>query len=58
VDDVYEDNEPNLVCYAHIAADTNDEYELDDEGDEPMFVTEACSMWTPNPFLFSSTKTM
>jgi hypothetical protein len=39
VDDVYEDNQPDLVCYAHIA-DTNSEYELDDKGEEPMFVTE------------------
>jgi hypothetical protein len=35
VDDVYEDDEPDVVCCAHVA------YELDDEGDEPIFVTEA-----------------
>jgi hypothetical protein len=29
------DDEPDIVCYAHVA------YELDDEGDEPIFVTEA-----------------
>jgi hypothetical protein len=47
VDDVYEDDEPNLVGYAHItdtdlAYDIGSvQYELDDEGDEPIFVTEA-----------------
>jgi hypothetical protein len=35
VDDVYKDDEPDIVCYAHVA------YELDDEGCEPIFVTEA-----------------
>jgi hypothetical protein len=40
VDDVYEDNEPNLVCCAHVV-DTNATYDLDNEGDEPLFVTEA-----------------
>jgi hypothetical protein len=35
VDDVYEDDEPDIVCYAHVA------YELDDKEDEPVFVTEA-----------------
>jgi hypothetical protein len=40
VDDVYEDNAPDLVCCAHVA-DTNAAYELDDERDEPLFVTEA-----------------
>jgi hypothetical protein len=35
VDDVYEDDEPDIVCYTHVA------YELDDEEDEPIFVTEA-----------------
>jgi hypothetical protein len=42
VDDAYDDDEPDLVCCAHIV-DANNNYELDDEGDEPLFVTEANS---------------
>jgi hypothetical protein len=47
VDDVYEDDEPDLVCYAHVtdtdlAYDIGSvQYELDDDGDEPIFVTDA-----------------
>jgi hypothetical protein len=40
VDDAYDDDEPDLVCCAHIV-NANGAYELDDEGDEPLFVTEA-----------------
>jgi hypothetical protein len=36
VDDVFEDNEPDVVCCAHIL----DNYE-DNDTDEPEFVTEA-----------------
>jgi hypothetical protein len=39
VDDVYEDDEPDLVCYVHIV-DTLDILDFDD-GDEPQFVAEA-----------------
>jgi hypothetical protein len=39
VDDVYEDDEPDIVCYAHIV-DLSDIPDFDD-GDEPEFVTEA-----------------
>jgi hypothetical protein len=35
VDDVYEDDEPDIVCCAHVV------YELDNEGDKPIFLTEA-----------------
>jgi hypothetical protein len=37
VDDVNDDNEPDVVCCAHVI-DTFGDYELDDEGDEPQFV--------------------
>jgi hypothetical protein len=40
VDDAYDDNEPSLVCCAHVV-DTLDGYELDDEGIEPLFVSKA-----------------
>jgi hypothetical protein len=40
VEDVYEEDEPDIVCCAHIV-DAVGGYELDDEGDEPLFVTEA-----------------
>jgi hypothetical protein len=39
VDNVYENDEPDIVCYAHIV-DTSDVLDFDD-GDEPEFVTEA-----------------
>jgi hypothetical protein len=39
VDDVYEDDAPDIVCYAHIV-DTSDVLDFDD-GDEPEFVAEA-----------------
>jgi hypothetical protein len=39
VDDVYEDNEPGVVCCAHVV-DTSDVLDFDD-GDKPEFVTEA-----------------
>jgi hypothetical protein len=40
VDDAYDDDEPDLVCCAHVV-DTAGGYELDDEGDEPLFVSKA-----------------
>jgi hypothetical protein len=39
VDDVYENDEPDIVCYAYIV-DTSDVLDFDD-GDEPEFVSEA-----------------
>jgi hypothetical protein len=39
VDDIYEDDEPDIVCYAHVV-DTSDVLDFDD-GDEPEFVSEA-----------------